>query len=33
MLVYSTTLQTADTVRTRIESRFDPEAVRARPRG
>ena len=27
-IVYSTTLQTADTARTRIESRFDPEAVR-----
>jgi dihydrofolate reductase len=28
-IVYSTTLRTADTARTRIESRFDPEAVRA----
>ena len=28
-IVYSATLRTADTARTRIESRFDPEAVRA----
>jgi dihydrofolate reductase len=28
-IVYSTTLQVASTARTRIESRFDPEAVRA----
>src|ERR1700739_4755578 len=28
-IVYSTTLRAASTARTRIESRFDPEAVRA----
>lgn len=28
-IVYSATLRTADTARTRIESRFDPQAVRA----
>lgn len=28
-IVYSTTLRTVSSVRTRIESRFDPEAVRA----
>lgn len=28
-IVYSTTLRTADSARTRIESRFDPESVRA----
>jgi len=28
-IVYSTTLRTASSARTRIESRFDPEAVRA----
>jgi dihydrofolate reductase len=27
-IVYSTTLQAADTARTRIESRFDPEAIK-----
>jgi hypothetical protein len=28
-VVYSTTLRTASSARTRIEPRFDPEAVRA----